>query len=100
MAQVTLSSSARNLLSQALVTAVDAYVGFAVDASLMGNGARLQAQFLQQATEARKFAILIGEGDSAVTISNCWLSDAERDTVAITNQQFADTLASRKSETE
>lgn len=90
-----LRDSECSFISQALVLAADKYVGFAVDAMGMAGGERLQQQFLRQATEARKFAIVFGdsEGIQIPTTSN--LRQAGHDAGRITNQQFADTIRER-----
>jgi hypothetical protein len=89
---MNLNDSERSFVSQALVLAADKYVGFAVDCIGMAGGERLQSQFLRQATEARKIAIIIGDSDSLAITGHENMRQAGHDAGKITNQQFADTI--------
>ena len=94
--ELRLSDSECSFLSQALVLAVDRYVGFAVDAMEIAGGERLQQQFLRQACEARKFAIVFGDSDGICLPTSTNLRQAGHDAGRITNQQFADTIRERQ----
>lgn len=93
-----LADSERSFISQALVLAADKYVGFACDALGMADGERLQSQFLRQATEARKFAIVFGDSDGISIPTTINLRQAGLDAGRITNQQFADEIRKRRAQ--
>lgn len=93
---MNLSVNEISFISQALVLAADKYVGFAVDCIGMAGGERLQSQFLRQAAEARKFAIVFGDSDGVQIPTSTNLHQAGHDAGKITNQQFADTIRNRE----
>ena len=93
---MTLEYSTRNLISQALAMAASCYVEIAADTEAMPGGNRLSEQFIRQAIETRKIAILMGDADSVALTGVGDASEAHEDARRITAQEMIDVHNSRK----